>query len=127
MYDQEDYIWGTARDPTKLEQEERRKVEQRNYDRHLSDIQQLVKTPAGRRYIWSVLSLCGVMSASMRDNMYATAFREGQRDIGMKMLKDLVAANPESYDQMRRENASNEKSDELIIQAELQKVSDSND
>lgn len=104
------------------EQATRQAVAKRNHDRHLSDIQQLLKTAHGRRYIWQVLSSCGVMSSSMRSNPYDMAFREGQRSIGMAMMQDIMEAKPEAYDQMRRENASNMKTEEALLNKELQKM-----
>ena len=97
----------------------REELAKRNHLRHMSDIKKVVDMPEGRRYIWSVLSRCGVMQASMRASPYDTAFMEGRRDIGLQLMNDLMEAVPEAYDKMRREDTSNAKVDEQLVRQRL--------
>lgn len=99
----------------------RSEQEQRNRDRHLDDIREILKTPQGRRLLWNILSSCAVMSASMSLEPLNMAYREGQRSIGLTMMQDIMEAQPEAYDRMRRENYSNAKADEAAINNRLKR------
>lgn len=61
----------------------------------------------GRRYIWLELEEANVFSQTYVLNSFdATAFKEGQRSRGNKLLMDVIRWTPEDYITMTRENAS---------------------
>ena len=104
-----------------IESRLRLEQDQRNRDRHLEDIRETLKTPQGRRLLWEILSTCGVMSASMSMEPLNMAYREGQRSIGLTLMQDIMEAQPEAYDRMRREHYSNAKADEATINNRLKR------
>jgi hypothetical protein len=60
----------------------------------------------GRAWMWEHLSGCGLyrMSAAAGD-VHMTYFREGERNVGLRLLAQLQRACPEHYTTMTQENA----------------------
>lgn len=70
----------------------------------LDDIRWVLSNPKGRRLVWWVLSLCGVFRASfVPKDSNQTAFNEGRRDVGLRLLLEIGSANPKAYSQMEDE------------------------
>jgi hypothetical protein len=94
--------------------EEKNKEAQKEYtrkkDREIDDLKTVLKKPEGRRFVYKVLSECGVFKASFSLNSMQTAFQEGRRDIGILLLKMLDEAEPQAYSQMLTEHFSELKS-----------------
>jgi hypothetical protein len=67
------------------------------------DVFFLLNTPQGRRFFWRYLGLCGIYRLSYTGNS-DTNFREGERNIGIRMMNDIMEANPDAYLQMINEN-----------------------
>lgn len=75
-------------------------------ERELSDLRVVLSTREGRRFIWRYLCESGVFRTSFTGNSY-TYFNEGRREIGIRLMADIDAAQPEAYFQMGQE-AKNE-------------------
>lgn len=90
--------------------------EKKRHERLLSDVRGLVSSPGGRRAAWHVLSVCRPMHSSFNTDPLVMAFNEGRRSVGLFFMDLIMEAKPEAYDQMRREAASNAKSEEKDIQ-----------
>lgn len=90
-------------DETKLtvEQEKEAKIQRIN---ELDDIRWVLSNVKGRRVIWSILSMCRIFRESyvVKDANH-TAFNEGRRDVGLRLLADIQTANPKAYSQMEDE------------------------
>lgn len=73
----------------------------------LSDLREVLALAGGRRLIWRYLSMCGVyrLSYALNAGIY---FAEGQRDIGLKLMADIMEANDEALILMMREAKSKE-------------------
>lgn len=70
----------------------------------LEDLKSLLKSETGRRFCWKIMEQAHVFSSSFdRDNQHATAFREGERNMGLMLLADIMEACPDRYLQMQRE------------------------
>lgn len=82
----------------------------RRRDREIDDLKVVLKKPEGRRFVYKMLSECGVFKASFSINSMQTAFQEGRRDIGLALLKSLDEAEPQAYSQMLTEHFSELKS-----------------
>lgn len=54
----------------------------------LDDVLALMRSPSGRRFVWRLLSLCGVYQTSFTGNS-GTFFNEGQRNVGLQVLGDV--------------------------------------
>lgn len=90
-----------AADETQVK--ERSKKELRGRDRELADIRAVLSTHHGRRFFWRYLAECGVFRTSFTGNS-TTFFNEGKRDIGLRLMADLMEAAPEQYMVMQKES-----------------------
>lgn len=79
---------------------ERNKFKQDTED---NDLKFLLSTDQGRRFIWNMLEKCGVFKSSFTGSS-ETFFLEGQRNIGLKLMSDIMRVDPESYLKMIKSN-----------------------
>ena len=97
----------TKRDPTDLRGQERhredveqaRKVER---DQEKADFAWLMSDKRGRRFIWRMLETTGVYRSSFTGNS-ETFFREGARNVGLKLIADIHEFAPDAYPMMLEE------------------------
>lgn len=68
-------------------------------DRELDDLRFILSTDQGRRFVWRVLSRCGVFKISFTGSSQ-TFFNEGERSIGLYLLNEVMDADPDSYVKM---------------------------
>lgn len=72
--------------------------------RTISDLQQVLKTSAGRRVLWRILQATQVRQHGfVPGDELATVFHCGQRSIGLFLLEEIEQANASAYQQMRSE------------------------
>ena len=72
--------------------------------RVVSDLQQVLKTAAGRRVLWRILQAAQVRQHGfVPGDELATIFHCGQRSIGLFLLEEIEQANATAYQQMRSE------------------------
>ena len=71
-------------------------------ERDLNDTRWVLSMPQGRRFLYRLLAECGVYRSSFTGSS-ETFFREGQRNVGLKLLEELEVADAESYLLMLRE------------------------
>lgn len=69
----------------------------------MADLRELLSTPAGRRFFWRYLTYTGVYQISFTGSS-ETFFREGRRDVGLKMLADITEADPDGFILLMQEN-----------------------
>lgn len=81
----------------------------RTRDRELEDIKKVLSTPEGRRFIWRLMGESGVFRSSFTGPAERTYFNEGQRDIGLLILKEVNNAKPSAFAQMQNESLSEAK------------------
>ncbi|BEU88679.1 hypothetical protein TAMA11512_21430 [Selenomonas sp. TAMA-11512] len=98
------FSMGAMWDGHAKEQEALNELERQRRERVVNDLKLLLEHPVFRRYVWRVLSFCKVMDKSMDANSMIMAFREGQRDIGIRIMQDIMEAKPEAYELMRAEH-----------------------
>jgi hypothetical protein len=63
----------------------------------------LMSSPAGRTYMYDRLVRANIFSTTFTTNPYASAFNEGQRNLGLQDLNDIMQFAPDQYVQMMRE------------------------
>jgi hypothetical protein len=63
----------------------------------LLDLDTLMSTPAGSRFIWRLLTLSGVFRSSFSSDALVMAMNEGQRNLGLRLLGDVMEACPDKY------------------------------
>lgn len=73
----------------------------------LEDMKALLDTPLGRRVVWRYLSICGVYQSSFTGNS-TTFFNEGRREVGLRLMADIMESNPDSYAKMVKESRQEE-------------------
>lgn len=75
-------------------------------DRDDQDLRFVLNHDQGLRVIWKLLETCGVFKSSFTGSS-ETYFLEGQRNVGLKLLNDIMRVNPDSYLKMHKLNKEN--------------------
>lgn len=88
---------------------EKEKAVKKKINQDIADIKWQMSTPQGRRVMWRLLSDAGIFSASFvpRDASQ-TAFNEGRRSYGTKLLVVIMQHCNKQYLQMVDENSTEE-------------------
>ena len=58
----------------------------------------------GRMWMWALLEVCGIYHTSFSENALTMAFAEGRRDIGLRIVADIIKISPAQYARMVEEN-----------------------
>lgn len=72
-----------------------------------NDLRWVMSMPQGRRFLWRILEGCGIYKSSFTGSS-ETFFLEGQRNVGLKLLAEIMEADSESYMLMQREARARE-------------------
>jgi len=74
--------------------------------RELDDVKIVMSTENGRRFLWRHLVESGIYVCSYTPGQQSdhTAFREGQRNSGLRLMEELQQASPELFLTMMEEN-----------------------
>lgn len=64
----------------------------------------------GRDWLWSLLEHCRIYETSFTGDS-ATFFNEGMRNVGLKVMTQIAAADPEALVTMMTENRADERDD----------------
>lgn len=80
-------------------------------DQEIKDVQWILGTIQGRRFIWRLLGITGLFRTSFAGDDSRTNFNEGRRDIGLRILEDINESKPEAYLQMTQEAQLSEVND----------------
>ncbi len=75
---------------------EDRQTQKIRQDKDDNDLRFLLSSDQGRRFIWRILELCGIYKSSFTGSS-ETFFLEGQRNIGLKLISEVLRVDPESY------------------------------
>lgn len=88
--------------------EERAQERKLEHTSQLADLLYVMTDPAGRRFMHKLLSEAGLFRSSFDSDPHKTAFNEGQRNVGLRLMADIMAIAPSQYAQMIEEqrNAS---------------------
>lgn len=103
-------------DPTDLrgQQEDKRDAEARKRlarEREVADFKWLMSSSRGRRIVWRLLGLTSVDRPSFDTNAMRMAFNEGNRNLGLHLLNEVMALVPELYPVMMKEQKDERDSD----------------
>lgn len=101
---------------TSKEEEQEKRLENEKLEREilLNDVRHVLSSVQGRRFVWRILDMAGVYRSSFTGNS-STFFNEGARNIGLRVLSDVMDAKPEAFllmqqeDKKRKERKSNGK------------------
>ena len=91
-----------ASDP---DQVARRKGEdKRRREREANDLRAVLQTDQGRRVMWRLLEHCGVFRSTFTGHGARDAFNEGARNVGLFVMGELIAADPDALTSMMQES-----------------------
>ena len=95
--------------PTDIEEQEALRREERERARvlqqqEMDDLKWLMNAKRGRRFIHRWLERAGVFQLSFNTNAMTMAFNEGRRNEGLALTNRLMAACPEQWALMMKEN-----------------------
>ena len=63
-----------------------------------AELKALLSQKAMRRFVWTLLCECGINNISfMGEDTHGTAFNEGHRDIGNRLIAMIDGAEPHTY------------------------------
>ena len=83
--------------------------EKRLQERGANDLRAILKTPEGRRFVWSMLTKGAIFQLSFTGDNNQTNFNEGKKSVALTLLNDLLTVEPKAYLQMTLEHTSEEK------------------
>jgi len=73
-------------------------------ERDRTDLQHVLETQQGRRFLWKLLSDCGVFRLSFQyGDAQSTAFNEGRRGVGLALMVAIQDLDPTLYHRMAKE------------------------
>ena len=87
---------------TKHPDEQNQKLRQQR-EQEKADFAWLVGDARGRRFIWRLLSITGIFRSSFSGDSNRTFFQEGERNIGLQVMRDINEVCPEKMAEMIRE------------------------
>lgn len=110
MSDVADLEDADALEAREAEQERQRLAAERRDRIACEDLERIMSTPHGRRFMWSLLEDCHTMHVSFRhgEPMESAVFREGERNIGVKLVGRINRTCPDLYASMVREAMNTE-------------------
>lgn len=88
---------------------DRDQVKGRERDSHARDkrleagLKHLLGNPDARLWLWDLLAFTGIARTSFTGNS-ETFYREGQRNVGLRIQAQLVKTSPDAYITMMKEN-----------------------
>lgn len=85
--------------------------------RETADLKTVMTTPEGRRVVMRILEEGRAFGSCFDQNAIQMAYKEGQRDIALFLLKDLEADHQAQYLQMVREAKTLKHNDKLKLKS----------
>ena len=100
-------VVGPDQQAARAEQAEKQKRDVRD---EIDELLWLMSDPRGRRWMWRRLSDLGVYRLSYVQGDFATtAFNEGQRNVGLKLINQIMQHCPARFTEMQKEAKSYER------------------
>jgi hypothetical protein len=85
----------------KREAEERRRIARA---REIADLKWLMRSPRGRRLMWRFMTMSRTFQLSFSPNAMQMAFNEGNRNLGLQLLDEVMTLCPELFPVMQKEH-----------------------
>ena len=63
---------------------------------YVEDLQQVLSTIHGRRFVWQLMETCGLHRSSLNPNSQQTYAWEGQRSVALSLRAAVLEASPEA-------------------------------
>lgn len=95
-------------DPTDLRGQDKQRQEtdarERNARRtEIADFKWLMSSPRGRRILWRFMTMSRTFQLSFNTNAMQMAFNEGNRNLGLQLLDEVMELCPEQFPVMQKE------------------------
>lgn len=91
-------------DPAQVaEREKQAQIRQLGQERMLRE---QLSTPAGRNFYWDQLAACHVFETISPGDEATTNYLLGERNVGLRIMSDIMRAAPESFIQMLKERGN---------------------
>lgn len=85
-----------ASDAQQVSRRKRQSLLRKSQDENV--LNTLLTSDAGSDWLYRLLERCHMFSLSfVQGDAYASAFKEGERNIGLSIVNDLAEANPEAF------------------------------
>lgn len=85
----------------------------------MDDLIWLMGDVRGRRFVWRLLEDAGIYRSSFTGDALLTAFNEGQRNQGLRLMDELLQHCPKRLSEMQRESTkTNERRQRTSTSAE---------
>ena len=100
---EEKVLVANAADPEQIrEAAEKEKI---GRELELNDLCWILSDQRGRRFLWKLFEFAGMFKSSFSGEQPITMSNlEGQRNVGLKVMADLMEARPEAFIEMVNEN-----------------------
>lgn len=72
---------------------------------HLDDVRKVLETQSGRDYLWRIMVYAGTFECDFAGNN-TQYFIEGKREMGLKIWKDVMEADPQLFVSMWKKSKS---------------------
>jgi len=79
------------------------------HEDRVRDLGKLLTRPEGKRYFWWLLESTHMFSSTFTGNSTGN-FMEGERNVGLRIFKDVLKVNPKLMGQMAQSHAAKRKS-----------------
>lgn len=77
----------------------------REQKEQLSALRKFLETPAGRAWVWRLLEASHIYATSfVSGDPHSSSFQEGERNLGLRVLSDVLKADPQAFITMSKEN-----------------------
>lgn len=98
-------------EPIREQREQKADEAKRERQGEIDELLWLMSDQRGRRFIWRRLQESGIYSNSyaIGGNLADTAFLEGRRSLGLKLLAFVTDNAPERFNEMQKEAKRNER------------------
>jgi hypothetical protein len=91
----------------------------RKRQRELDDIEFILKSSQGRRFFYRLFEISGIWRTSMSTQNEMVLFNEGQRNVGLIVLNDMMLRTPSSLLKMQEEFKSEAESEKVVQAKEI--------
>ena len=92
---------GNAADPKQVKRG--KQVDRWRAEREVADLQAVLDTVRGRRFVWALLCDAGVFRAMHALSEFDRGVQEGQRRMGLTLMTAIQRLNPTLYHTMAKE------------------------
>ncbi len=75
------------------------------HEDRVRDLGAILRSPEGKRYMWWMLETCHMFASTFTGNSTGN-FMEGERNVGLRIFKDILKIDPKLMGQMAQSHAA---------------------